>query len=66
MQKLEFDVTCPGCNRSFVQRVEDIRPGKSRNCPHCGATFNFTGDDGSRVQRALDDFERSIKRLTGN
>ena len=63
MKKLEADITCPNCNRKFKQRVEDMRPGRSRTCPSCGSTINFTDDDGRKAQKALDDFEKDIKKI---
>ena len=62
--KLEFDVTCPHCKRKFKQRVEDMAPGRSRQCPHCGITVNFTGDDGRKAQQAVDKLEGQIKKLS--
>jgi len=63
--KLEMKVTCPNCHRKFTQRVEEMRPGRSGKCPGCGMTFKFKGDDGAKTQRSLDDFGRSMKRLSG-
>jgi hypothetical protein len=60
--KLEADLKCPNCRRSFKQRVEDMRPGKSRTCPGCGTTIAFTGDDGREAQRALDRLQRSLSK----
>ena len=63
MKKLELDIDCPSCNRKFKQRVADMRPGRSRSCPHCACQINFTGDDGRKAQKALDDLEKSLKKL---
>lgn len=65
MAKLQFDLECPNCHRKFRQRVEDMRPGRSRRCPYCNAVIRFTGDDGRQVQRAVDDLERALKRVSG-
>ncbi len=62
MKKLQFDLQCPNCHRKFKQKVEDVRPGKSRRCPHCGTEIEFTGDDGRQVQKAVDDLNRTLKR----
>ena len=61
--KLEADVSCPSCGRKFKQRVGEMRPGRSRRCPRCNADIRFTGDDGSKVQKAVDDLEKTIKNL---
>ena len=63
MDKLEMEITCPSCGRKFKQRVEEMRPGKSRTCPGCGTQINFTGDDGRKAQKGLDDLEKSLKKL---
>jgi transposase-like protein len=62
--KVEFDMKCPHCGHTLKQRVEALRPGRSRTCPSCRAEIRFTGDDGQKAQRALDDLERSIKNLS--
>jgi len=63
MPKLRAEVPCPNCNRKFKIRVEDMRPGNSRSCPSCGVTINFRGDDGRKTQKALDDLEKTMKKL---
>lgn len=63
MNKLEADLPCPNCRRKFRQRIEDMVPGRTRRCPFCAIEIKFTGDDGRKAQRALDDLERTFKRL---
>ncbi len=66
MHDLEAKVSCPNCKRSIAIKVREIVPGRSKACPHgCGATLNFTGDDGRNAQSALDELERTIRRLGG-
>ena len=64
MKKLFLEVECPSCRRKIPIRVEEMVPGGSRRCPSCDATIRFGGDDGRRVQRALDDLERSINEIS--
>lgn len=64
MTKLQFELQCPNCHRKFKQKVEDVQPGKSGRCPYCGTMIEFTGDDGRKVQKAVDDLERSLKRAS--
>lgn len=64
MAKLQFNLECPNCHRKFKQKVEGMRPGKSRHCPYCGTVIEFTGDDGRRVQKAVDDLERTLRRMS--
>ncbi len=63
MDKLEVEISCPKCGRKFKQRVEDMRPGNSRNCPGCGGRIDFTGDDGRKAQKALDDFAKAFRKI---
>ena len=62
--KLKFDMRCPFCKKKFEQKIEDMRPGKSRSCPYCSAKIEFTGDDGRKAQKAIDDLKRSFDRLS--
>jgi transcription initiation factor IIE alpha subunit len=62
--KLEFDLECPNCKRKMAQKVEAMRPGSSTRCPGCGAEIRFSGDDGRRAQKALDDLTKSLKNLS--
>lgn len=61
---LEFDLTCPKCKRKSKQKVKQMIPGSSRSCPYCGTLFQFTGDDGRKAQKALDDLEKTIKNMS--
>ena len=61
--KLEVNVECPNCKRKMKVKVEDMHPGRKKSCPSCSAEINFTGDDGRKAQKAIDDFEKSFKNL---
>ncbi len=63
LEHFEVEIPCPGCKREFPQRLEDMRPGNSRTCPHCGDVINFTGDDGRKAQEALTELERVLDSL---
>lgn len=65
MTKLTIDLECPNCYRKFKQTLEDMCPGRSRTCPHCRTVIEFSGDDASKIQRAVDDLERTLKRVSG-
>lgn len=62
MQDLTADISCPTCNRKVKVKVKEMVPGRSKRLS-CGCTIQFSGDDGRQVQKALDDFERQLKRL---
>jgi len=61
--KLEVDVECHSCKRKMKVKVEDMRPGRKKNCPSCRAEISFTGNDGRKAKKAIDDFEKSIKKM---
>lgn len=65
MKDLTADIECPNCGHKVTIKVREMVPGRTKNCPHCQAEFQFTGDDGRKVQRALDDLKRQLKRLSG-
>lgn len=60
---LEADIECSECKRKVKIPVKDMVPGRSKRCPGCNTEFKFNGDDGRKAQKALDDFEKSVKDL---
>ena len=60
---LEAEVACPGCKRKMKIKVKDMVPGHTKNCPSCKAEITFTGDDGRKAQKSLDDFQKTLKNL---
>ena len=60
---IELDIACPSCQKKFKEKAKNIRPGNSKVCPHCRKTIKYQGDDVSKIQKSLDDFERSVKNL---
>jgi hypothetical protein len=64
MRDLEANMNCPGCKRAMRIKVKEMVPGTSNRCPFgCGATIKFSGDDGRKMQRAMDGLEQAIRRL---
>lgn len=61
--KLEIDIECPACGAAFSQKVEKMRPGQTRSCPSCGAEIRFSGDDGRKAQKALDDLKETLSDI---
>lgn len=53
--KMETTVNCGNCKKKIKIKIEEIRPGKSKTCPHCNAIIKFSGADGKKIQKALDD-----------
>lgn len=62
MKDIENEIKCPNCGRRLRIKVKEMIPGTSKRCA-CGCQIKFTGDDGRKVQRALDDLERALRRL---
>jgi CDGSH-type Zn-finger protein len=62
--EMHVNVRCPGCGHRVRIRVREMVPGRSKRCPYCSTTFKFSGDDGRKAQRAVDDLERTLKRLS--
>ncbi len=61
--KLEVDIQCPNCRTKIKTRVETMRPGQKKTCHRCVSGITFTGDDGRKAQKAVDDIERKLKRM---
>ncbi len=64
--KLEANVECPRCKKMIKVKVEDMRPGKKMNCPRCRTEISFTGDDGRKAQKSIDDLTKSLKKISSN
>ncbi len=62
----EFDITCPACNRKFKESASTMEPGKTRTCPSCGKTLEYTGDDVNEGERdinsAMADLKKSLEK----
>jgi hypothetical protein len=63
MKKLSFDLNCPNCNNKLKIRVDEMYPGNSKYCPYCNTLIQFTGDDGRKIEKSLDDLDKNIKKL---
>jgi hypothetical protein len=61
---LESDFTCPNCKRQFKIKVKEMVPGRSKSCPFCRTRLSFTGADGRKAQRAMDELQKTIKKLS--
>lgn len=60
---LDFDVTCPNCKKKIKLKVKDMVPGKKSHCTSCKCEISFSGNDGRKIQKELDDFEKKMKNL---
>ncbi len=60
---LEAKMNCPNCNKNISVLIKEMIPGRRKRCSSCNADIKFSGDDGRRAQKALDDFEKSLKNM---
>lgn len=60
--ELSTKIRCPNCKKEFEVKVREMIPGRKSACPHCKSSIRFTGDDGRKVQGALDDLEKTLKK----
>ena len=40
-----------------------MSPGRKKKCPSCNAEMGFTGDDGRKTQKAVNDLEKKLKNM---
>jgi len=64
MTKVQVEVPCPGCQQKFPMALEDIAPGRSQACPSCGTTMKFSGAEGGKLQKVLDQLGKKAKVTT--
>lgn len=62
MRDLSTETKCSNCRRKIKIKIKEMIPGRSKRCS-CGHEIQFSGDDGRKVQRQLDKFERELKKL---
>ena len=61
MEDIKVKLHCHNCGREINVKVKDMVPGRSKFCV-CGMKITFSGGDGRKVQRSLDQLERSLRR----
>lgn len=60
---LDTDFECPNCSRKIKIKIGEMVPERKKRCPSCRAEITFSGDDGRKTQKAMDDLEKSLKNL---
>jgi uncharacterized paraquat-inducible protein A len=60
---IETEIACPGCKRKIKIKLKEMIPNRKKNCPSCNTQITFTGDDGRKAQKALDDLQKELKNL---
>lgn len=71
IQSAPVDVTCPGCKHAFQTTIGKMQTGNVLTCPSCKGTIKLEVDRSSldsetrEAQRAMDDLNRTIRRLGG-
>jgi len=60
---LESKINCPNCKRNITILIKEMIPGRKKRCKYCNTEIKFSGDDGRKTQKALDDFEKTLKNM---
>lgn len=60
---LDSDIECPGCKKKIKVKIKEMVPGRKKVCPSCRSEIRFSGDDGRKTQKALDDLDKTMKNL---
>lgn len=60
---LDIDIECPSCKKKISVKVKEMVPGRKKKCPSCRSEIKFSGDDGRKAQKALDDLEKTMKNM---
>ena len=55
-------ITCGGCSRKTKVPLKQASPGKKVKCS-CGNEFHLQGDDLRKMQKGLDDFQKTLKQF---
>lgn len=62
-----IDVPCPQCGRAFKASLRAIQNGGTETCPSGHRVkLQEQGHGIRRADRAVDDFQRTLKRLNGS
>ena len=51
---MNVDIACPKCGKTLQVALAQLGPGHAMNCPGCGTVIHFAGNDGAKVQQAID------------
>lgn len=63
---LSLDLECPACQAKFKRHLREMRPGNKYRCQRCGTNIEFSGDGAHKVQKALNDLDRTFKNINLN
>ena len=64
MTKVQVEIPCPACQQKFPMALEDITPGRRQACPSCGTTMKFSGAEGGKIQKAVDQLGKNTRVAT--
>lgn len=61
----EINAKCPGCGASYKVTLKQVRDRARVTCPGCRKQIQIQpeGDDLRRIEKALDDFQKTLKEF---
>jgi len=57
--ELMIDFTCPRCHQTAPQKLREMTPGQSRDCPSCRVPLKLTGRSLQNLSRDLENYCRA-------
>lgn len=58
---MDIPFTCPNCNRTL--KITPAMEARGRHRCACGTQIEIKGDGLRKTEKALDDFERSLRNV---
>ena len=52
MRNFTVNVECPDCRKKVEIQIKRTFINSVKNCPHCGAVFEYTGNGARIIQKA--------------
>ena len=63
LSDIDIPIDCPSCGRKIKKRLSQLGNGRSVLCL-CGQRITVQGNGFSSLKRSIEQFDRSLKRLT--
>lgn len=63
LTNIKVDMRCEGCGHIMKIRLNNIIPGRIVTCTKCQAAIHIHGNDGRKLQQALNKLDRTLKKF---